>query len=157
LQFWNTESLKEGWISNSCQLKKLLCPIRSKLSKILNLKSNNYIIDVFDKNLSPECVLQCYPTIESFESDVIKALGKMCLNNYFQLDMMKECFRIEMISFKQNLDTKKRSFFTSIEGKRLNFEKKLRPSSATLIIVPVTLLEHWLLRIFIYFIQFYIF
>lgn len=149
LQFWDQESLKEGWISNKNQLQRLLIPVRIKLAKLLTFQSNDLIINVLYKNLSPECVLQYFPTVEIFESDVNKSLEKICENDYFLLDMMKECFRIEMINFKENLDKKKRSFFTSIEGKRLKFEKKLLPSSATLIIVPGTLLEHWLVNLFI--------
>jgi hypothetical protein len=50
-----------------------------------------------------------------------------------------------MNEVKNSLDVKQRHFTksNSLETKRLHYERSLYPSSATLIIVPLALLEHW--------------
>lgn len=48
-----------------------------------------------------------------------------------------------MNHIKESLNPKRRKITQSFYNKRVVFEKKLIPSSATLIVVPSTLLEHW--------------
>lgn len=44
---------------------------------------------------------------------------------------------------RRGLDRKQRAFFATPEGKRALLERELRPTPATLIVVPTPLLEHW--------------
>jgi hypothetical protein len=48
-----------------------------------------------------------------------------------------------MIRVKSKMDKKSRRFQRSPTGRRILFERSLRPSCGTLIIVPLVLLEHW--------------
>ena len=47
------------------------------------------------------------------------------------------------MKIKCNLDRRQRQFFSSSIGIRIKLERSLLPSAATLIIVPLVLLEHW--------------
>jgi SNF2 family DNA or RNA helicase len=48
-----------------------------------------------------------------------------------------------MLEYKSSVDRSSRAQRKSAEGRRILFERSLRPSAATLIVVPLALLEHW--------------
>ena len=48
-----------------------------------------------------------------------------------------------MKEVRGSIDKKRRRFNASVENQRQQQELALRPSGATLIIVPIVLLEHW--------------
>ena len=58
-------------------------------------------------------------------------------------DIAADNFRRRLNTVKQGFDPKNRSFLSSEKGKRLVEELSLVASAATLIIVPLSLLEHW--------------
>jgi SNF2 family DNA or RNA helicase len=48
-----------------------------------------------------------------------------------------------MNDMKAGMDKSSRSFLKSKQGQRISYERSLRPSAATLVVVPLALLEHW--------------
>ena len=48
-----------------------------------------------------------------------------------------------MSEWKAGIDRSSRAHLKSSLGKRILFERSLRPSAATLVVVPLALLEHW--------------
>ena len=52
-------------------------------------------------------------------------------------------FTAGMSEWKAGIDRSSRAHMKSALGKRILFERSLRPSAATLVVVPLALLEHW--------------
>lgn len=82
-----------------------------------------------------------YRTITAFENavqDIIRvqpyAVDRVAL---------REAFRRGMADLRSGFDHKSRHFFSTSEGMRLKMERSLRPTQATLVVVPMALLEHW--------------
>jgi len=76
-------------------------------------------------------------TISEFERHVIRSLKQ-----HFPRNVL-EVFRQNILKIKATLDPQKRKELKSPMGQRLAWERQLLRTSATLIIVPDALLEHW--------------
>ena len=159
--FWDTEKINEIWegYGNS---KVDDYPFRTLLSRPMSVLINNQDHEillrirnfVFARNARKAelleddgtitiGILNKYPTLESFERDVTSKLRQTLSNNVYLLDKSCEEFRLAMRGVKQGLDPGRRSFLHSKEGLRAREESAYRPSASTLVIVPLSLLEHW--------------
>jgi len=143
LEFWG--SVKEGWeqLRNNQEaastLLQALKPVRTWVqanARSLNERSvsdfhkmQRYIIPPYrDGRLS---------TITEFELYVTRSL------KHFVPRFVLEIFRQNLLNVKAGLDKRNRKIIKSPIGRRLAWERQLISSSATLIIVPDALLEHW--------------
>ena len=95
------------------------------------------------ENLKPLFLEGKFPTIKSFVSYVKERIRRYALGHPVQEATLLHAFRRSVMSMKEGLDKKQRAVRHSDAYLRLMTEVKLVPSSATLIIVPMSLLEHW--------------
>ena len=90
-----------------------------------------------------------YPTIEEFDSDVEEVVGAVIASrggheaSIEAIRSVREPVRLHMIAVREGLDPRHRSFIKSTLGKRVALERKLVCTPATLVVVPMALLEHW--------------
>jgi len=90
-----------------------------------------------------------YPTIEAFETDV-EAVVRVAVErrggaraSIEQVRAVREPVRLHLLAVREGLDPRQRGFNKTALGKRVQMERRLIGTSATLIIVPSSLLEHW--------------
>lgn len=145
----NIDNINEQWKLQyfSGNLQSLINPIVVALMKILgqapSLKQilNNLMNPSTRKSLNPD--LLTYKTVIEFEREVHRTIRAETVNNYTLRSIAQQTFQQNMLAIKTQLDKSSRRRFQSLVGKRIQWELSLRPSSATLIIVPLALLEHW--------------
>lgn len=82
-----------------------------------------------------------YRTITAFENAVQNIIRAQ--PHAVDRVALREAFRRGMADLRSGFDSKSRHFFSSPEGIRLKMERALRPTQATLVVVPMALLEHW--------------
>ena len=103
---------------------------------------------VFPYLLSSACISgwfergECH-TLRTFESKVRSAIRYLTAHNPRHGEVLRHSFRMNMLLVKETTGKHNRAFVNSEEGARLLLERSLYPSAATLIIVPMSLLEHW--------------
>lgn len=122
----------------------LLLAALNKINRVLGRTAA--LLDVFENFLPLRKSKQIvYPTPESFERAVSRMVAEKCResHNHTTHIMIMQTFRQDMALIKCKLHKKSRRFLQTKIGRRLSFELSLRSSSATLIIVPLALLEHW--------------
>jgi len=82
-----------------------------------------------------------FPSVIAFENAVETMIG---VHNSQRLRVdLREAFRRAMTQLRAGFERKNRHFLLTPAGKRLQLERSLRPTQATLVIVPMALLEHW--------------
>lgn len=95
------------------------------------------------ENLKPLFDSGAFSTIAAFEQFVRRGFRRFSKNNPRKEAVLLESFRLKIASMKEGLDKKSRSKRCTAAYSRMKQELALRPSSATLVIVPMSLLEHW--------------
>ena len=85
-----------------------------------------------------------FPTIRSFEAYCVRALNTVTRHTPVGRARAQHIFRMNMNAAKGGIDKGNRHFLNSPWGARMLHERALHPSAATLIIVPLSLLEHWI-------------
>ena len=151
-EFWDEQGLAEGW-----SLKRAQDHLMSEFLYLLK-PIRTWIEDHFDTRLSAEYthyrnILSYitpseeyrrenrFPTIQSLERFVLKSF-----RSYVPRGILEQ-MRSRFTHYKASLDKKQRKALMGPYGARLKQERLLLPSSATLIIVPDALLEHWFQQI----------
>ncbi|GKY95765.1 hypothetical protein MPSEU_000537300 [Mayamaea pseudoterrestris] len=86
-----------------------------------------------------------FPTVDSLERYIKRVIKA------FVPPVLVEQLRQAFIELRAGLDKRSRRLFASRSGAYLRWERSLIPSSATLIIVPDALLEHWFQQIQMHF------
>ena len=139
-QFWDTTGIDEGWknfrINPAAKTEILKCirPIRHRLT-LGELKQ-----------LSPPFQDDDFPTLKSFK----EYLRRLLRGNSMRLIASRaewELVRQNLLNLQIGMDRKNRKLFSSQRGQRLLLERKLIPTSATLLVVPDALFEHWFQQI----------
>ena len=103
---------------------------------------------VFPYLLSSVCIKGWFDrgecnTLRAFESKVRSVIRYLTAHNPRHGEILRHSFRMNMLLVKETTGKHNRAFVNSAEGARLLLERSLYPSAATLIIVPMSLLEHW--------------
>lgn len=143
--FWDSERVQEHWQafrlnpeSQSAMLKALK-PLRQfaqgRRGWGVYKEMERYVTPPYKKNDAR------FPTIDSVIRYVVRTL-----KDFVPLSEL-ELFRQNLIKIKSELDPRNRRLLRSQRGRRLTLERSLIVSSATLIIVPDALLEHWFQQI----------
>jgi hypothetical protein len=147
-EFWDASGIAEGWKNmrvNEVALKDFLTalrPIRTWVQSDIPKTSPHYKkFQELTRYISPPFKDDRFPTIRDLELYVYRELRD------FVPRAQLELFRNNMIEIKAGLDKGNRKLLKGPMGRRLQQERKLIPSSATLIIVPDALLEHWFQQI----------
>jgi hypothetical protein len=148
-EFWDASGIAEGWKNmrvNEAARKDVLTalrPIRTWIHSTIPKKSPYYKkFQELTRYISPPFTTDDrFPTIRDLELYVYRELREFVPRAQFEL------FRSNMIDIKAGMDKGNRKLLKGPLGRRLQQERKLMPSSATLIIVPDALLEHWFQQI----------
>jgi len=151
-EFWNSARIDEGWrdFRTNPQAKrevlKCLRPVRYLLTK----EELSYLSPPFrdDDNHNIQ-----FPTLRSFMQHMRHLLrGKNCREGDLRRRPLASCAEWELV--RQNLlglqigmDKRNRQLLSSKSGQRLMLERELIPTSATLLVVPDALFEHWFQQI----------
>lgn len=136
-EFWNPEQIAEGWkcLSQSghftSEILKALAPFRPLVDLHRDLVQQT----------KPPLPLDKFPTIRAFESFVQKSV-KDCAT-----ETEMEEFRQNILQLKTTLDKSHRKILKGPSGRRMVWERSLVPTSATIMVVPDALLEHWFQQI----------
>jgi hypothetical protein len=147
-EFWNETSIQEGWKHlrvNPAARKDILEALRPLRKYVQQNHPANSIprkrLDRVTKHVEPPYRDNRLPTIRDFERYV-----KRQLKNVIPQSQL-EVFRSQIVDIKTGLDKANRKMFKSEQGRRIGWERHLLPTSATLIVVPDALLEHWFQQI----------
>ena len=134
--FWDEKDIQRGWIALAHspyfeqEMLKALKPLRvfRKFSLI-------------QKEVNAANRINKFPTIKAFEDFVRSTLKE------YSRDGEMGLFFQNMLKIKAGLNKSNRKLFHSEAGRRLIWEIYLTPSSATIVIVPDALREHWVQQI----------
>ena len=139
---FSVESLSAAWRESAPSLEVMVRPLFNNLRRIVGHDDDlkKLFVHTFTQQ-TQAAVLQQFPSVQSFEKRVVQLLRSKLYGG--TLDHALECVRIGMVSVREGLDKGSRGFLASKKGVRMRREQQLRGSSATLIIVPLSLLEHW--------------
>lgn len=146
-EFWDPTRIQEGWMAfrgnplSRSEILRCLKPVRHLLPK----DELEYVLPPFT---DPR-----FPTMESFRKHVHGLLRKQQHNRQpIHLPIIAQRHQWEIV--RQNLkglqigmDKRNRKLITSKQGQRLLWERRLIPTSATLLVVPDALFEHWFQQI----------
>ena len=141
-EFWDNSQIDECWklmrqnVHARIDILKALKPIRSYYGQHPQYQALQRYVE------PPYVEDDKFPTVRDFELHCFRELKK------FVPKSLVELFRIQMVDFKAGLDKNNRKLLQSENGRRLQKERSLLPSSGTLIIVPDGLLEHWYQQIY---------
>jgi len=157
-EFWDATGIQAGW--NDLRRNVAAAPTILKAIKPIT----DYMNDYFPKSSSEYKMFQqlrndiqppyrdggdddnhLFPTLRHMERYVVQTLRD------FVPSAPLELFRRNVINLKAGLDKRNRKLLMSTQlqrkWKRMRWERSLQPSSATLIVVPDALLEHWFQQI----------
>mmetsp|Transcript_47799 Transcript_47799/g.94636 ORF Transcript_47799/g.94636 Transcript_47799/m.94636 type:complete len:1169 (-) Transcript_47799:69-3575(-) len=138
--FWNRETINEHWQAKRGHFEAFLGPMLNSLQKMRAMgKFESPGIHHLRRNIEQYCT-----SIREFETQV-KSIIKAEVSNPKSCSMVLNHFREHMIHIREGLDPSNRKISSGMSPtmKRARFERNLRPTAATLIVVPTTLLEHW--------------
>jgi len=136
-EFWNSEQIAEAWRALSQHngyyrdMMKVIKPFRPYYMLYPRLKE--HVLPPFPQDR--------FPTIRDFELYVKRTMRPYATNAELEL------FRQNLTNFKSGMDKSNRKFLKSEAGRRLQWERSLVPTGATLLVVPDALLEHWFQQI----------
>ena len=151
-EFWDTTRTNEGWRDfrtnpmARTEILKCLKPIRNKLTS----QQLNEVSPPFDDNHpDPE---KRFLTMRSFEQYLKRLLrGDKTRSDYKRWPIVTcaewELVRQNLLELRIGMDKRNRKLVSSQRGQRLLWERKLIRSSATLLVVPDALFEHWFQQI----------
>ena len=145
--FWDDDKLAAAWQENRYggQAERLF-PIFFRVCKAFGYKErlswvHNPTLNAIVEKINSKPAKN-YASIQEFEQAVHAAIEELSSTPHIA-KMVRDSFRLDMVEARETLDKRSRAFNASNEGLRLKHERQLRPSSATLIVVPLVLLEHW--------------
>jgi SNF2-related domain len=137
MEFWDSQHVLEGWQAlaqnPACftDISKVLAPFRA-------LALHSQLLH----QVKPPFSLENFPTLKHFEKYVRRAVKE------FATDSEMECFRQNLLTLKASLHKSHRKILNSEAGRRMAWERNLIPTSATLLVVPDPLVEHWAEQIY---------
>ena len=162
--------IDEAWRGHAGNIESLVRPALNGLMRSMGFITP-LLTYIFEKQIYESTFLTVCPTINHFEKYVTQTVKDILLdpksshstNNFTLYDIATEGLRIDFERIKDSMEKKKgsalthsysllnhvltslliRSLYVNAWKNRLKYERTRRPSSATLIIVPLALLEHW--------------
>ena len=145
-EFWDTSGTDDGWrafrINPMARTDVLRClkPVRNRLA-----------IEELNR-LSPPFVEGLFPTMRSFEQYLKRLLRGTRIIQGIRTWPIASCAEWELIrqsllELRIGMDKRNRKLMSSQRGQRLCWERKLIRTSATLLVVPDALFEHWFQQI----------
>ena len=143
-EFWDQSYVDEGWknLRRSEAYRESIVKALKPIRLWAETSSGCYErYKELRKYVSPPFPDDRLQTIRDFEIYVNKSLRQFVPQSELEL------FRNNLCTLKAGLDKRNRKLFCSEKGRRLAWERNLLPSSATLIVVPDALLEHWFQQI----------
>lgn len=149
-EFWDTSRTQEGWkdfcinpLSRS-EILKCLKPVRNKLTS----PQLNDLLPPFDtvQSETEGRPIRFFPTPRSYEQHLKRLLRG---NKHWPIASSSEweLVRQNLLELQIGMDKRNRKLMSSQRGQRLLWERKLIRSSATLLVVPDALFEHWFQQI----------
>jgi len=142
---YDADEVQRHWESLDSRSKNAYC--RNALYQAVKDCASEAFFPPQLENLLPKFENGEFSTIKAFE-DYAKRIFRLFSRNPNEgFNPLKEAillsaFRLRMLDLKEQLDKSNRKARSSASS-RLHEEAHLRPSSATLIVVPMSLLEHW--------------
>eukprot|EP00978_Attheya_sp_CCMP212_P003897 scaffold8315_cov50-Attheya_sp.AAC.1 len=149
-EFWDQAGIDEGWkrlrsnTASRYDILEALKPIRRWVMGNLVKRSPEYKSYIeLEKFVSPPYEDDQLQSIGEFERHVKRTLRSFVPQSELEL------FRKYVVGLRASLDKRNRKFLCSGTRKQLRiaYERSLVPTSATLIVVPDALLEHWFQQI----------
>ena len=138
-EFWESAGDAE-WVAYACnpmareEILKCIQPVRNYMTK-------PELVDV-----SPPFQKNRFPTMKSFEVYLKRILRGD--RNYPRVTLSQwELVRQKLLDLRIGMDSRNRRLMYSETGRRLLMERRLIRSSATLLVVPDALYEHWFQQI----------
>ena len=165
-EFWNTNDIQEGWecfrINPAARIEILKClkPVRDQLSRYCPDELDYITVPFNDGNKNND--QNRFPTLKSYEEYIYRLLrkgegrygvrkgeGRYGGLRYtsFADSSTWELVRQNLLDLQMGMDKRNRKLMMSMEGRRLLLERRLIPTSATLLVVPDALFEHWFQQI----------
>ena len=148
-EFFDADAIVDAWkhmrVNPSAReaILTAIRPIRTWVQANCSPRSiENTTFQKLARDISPPFLDERFPTIRDLELHVYRELRGVG----FPLSEM-ELFRSSMIEVKASMDKRSRKLLKGKLGQRILQERQQIPSSATLIIVPDALLEHWFTQI----------
>jgi len=140
-EFWNPVELEEGW-----QTLTQNAGARYDIMKVLQPFRKSRVVpkDLYrrlEEQVLPPFPINRFPTLLDFERFVRRFLKTVATRTEFEL------FRQHLVHLKAGLLKSHRIVLMSEAGRRMNWERSLIVTSATLLVVPDALLEHWFQQI----------
>ena len=160
-EFWDTTGIDEGWkafrTNPEARTEVLRClkPIRHKLAKEELRKLEPPFYNGDDGKNNSNNNIQ-FPTIKSFEQYIRRLLrGNKIKQEHGDKRWQQpiasraewELVRRSLLELQIGMDKRNRKLKSSQAGQRLLWERELIPTSATLLVVPDALFEHWFQQI----------
>jgi len=144
--FWDTRAMEDLWAEGGGSSEGNFRRVERALRDTLK----NSELRWYPKQLTAEAFHDRFkaghfPTLFSLEHafrEEIRAVSVQAADPQHG-EVLRQAFRSSMISAKASMDKRSRSTFQSTAGMRMLLERSLHPSSCTLIVVPMALLEHW--------------
>jgi hypothetical protein len=136
-EFWDPERIAQGWKAVS-QNPGFQPDILKTLQPFRELRQ---LYTEVVRQVKPPFSLDRFPTIRDFERYVQRKMKQ------YATETELEQFRQNVILWKASLDKSSRKILKSEAGRRVVWERSLIPTSATLLVVPDGLLEHWFQQI----------
>ena len=143
--FWNQRDIRATWESSRAILN-------SELYSIIKNLFHHPCMGEFLSPIMHELMMKVQDpknpiltTMETWEAEAIAGIRKATAQRPRAKETLMCLFRTSMRRLRENLDSSNRKLAKSMDpaALRMRYERKLIPSSATLIIVPLALLEHW--------------
>jgi len=168
-EFWDTTNIQEGWKyfrinpEARTEINKCLRPIRhllhtQELHYVTPPFNNEGVTSMLDDDDTGENNNHHtrFPTLQSYKEYLYRLVRKG-QGRYQQSSSSRgvplatasiwELVRQNLLELQMGMDKRNRKLLMSPQGQRLLIERRLMPTSATLLVVPDALFEHWFQQI----------
>ncbi|CAB9506280.1 SNF2 family N-terminal domain [Seminavis robusta] len=132
-EFWDSQKIQEGWEGLS---QNPYCA-GDVMVAIAPFRPLRKIYLAMAEHVQPPFPVARFPQLKDFETYV-----KRTVNNH-ATSAQKELFRQNLIQLQAGMIKSHRKTKSTEAGRRMAWERSLIPTSATLLVVPDALLEHW--------------
>ena len=136
-EFWDPEQMAEGWHALT-QNPGCRQDVTNTLKPFRRLPT---IYRQLEAHVLPPFPSDRFPRLRDFDLYVRRAVQS------YATDAELEVFRQNLLHLQAGLHKSHRKVLKSHAGRRMAWERNLVPTSATLLVVPDALLEHWFQQI----------
>ena len=147
-EFWDTSAIEKEWQwyrineASAPMILAAMKPIRQWVEEHIPKQDPLYgRYQWLCEYINPPYPDARFPTLKELERTVIGNVKSFVPKGPLEL------FKCQLAEMKAGMDKSSRKLFASRQGQRVLYERKLIPSSGTLLVVPDALLEHWFQQI----------